>query len=102
VNFPVDFAWTNIQVRDRSSLSRLLSIFGGMEVRLGTVQCRGESRTFESFRVLTDCWTIFEVEGPQGPFEAQLFKDVIIRGGAYKIFRYYDGPPRRHDSARAG
>jgi hypothetical protein len=102
LNFPVDFAWTNIEIRDRSSLSRLLPVFDGLGVRLRTVQCRGAAEAFRTFRVLTDCWTIFDVEGREGPFEAQLFKDVIVRGGGYKIFRYYDAAPRRHDAARAG
>lgn len=102
VGFPIDFAWTNIELRDRRSLSRLLPVFGGLEARFHTVQCRGGTQTFETFHVLTDCWTIFDVEGRDGPFEAQLFKDVIVRGGGHKIFRYYDEMPRRHDPAHAG
>ena len=100
VNFPLDFAWTNIELRDRRSISRLLPVFDGLEARFRTVQCRGETQAFESFRVLTDCWTLFDVEGREGPFEAQLFKDVVVRGGGHKIFRYYDDLPRRYDRAR--
>ncbi len=102
VNFPIDFAWTNIELRDRRSLARLLPVFDGLDARFRTVQCRGATQTFETFEVLTDCWTIFDVEGREGPFEAQLFKDVLVRGGGHKIFRYYDEMPRRHDPARAG
>lgn len=101
VNFPIDFAWTNIELRDRRSVGRLLPMFDDVEARFRAVQCRGATQTFESFHVLTDCWTIFDVEGREGPFEAQLFKDVLVRGGGHKIFRYYDGPPRRHDPALA-
>lgn len=102
VNFPIDFAWTNIELRDRRSLTRLLPVFDGLEARFRTVQCRGAKQTFATFEVLTDCWTIFDVEGREGPFEAQLFKDVLVRGGGHKIFRYYDEMPRRHDPAQAG
>jgi hypothetical protein len=100
VNFPIDFAWTNIELRDRRSITRLLPIFGGLEVGFLTVQCRGGTQTFETFHVLTDCWTMFELEGRDGPFEAQLFKDVLVRSGGHKIFRYYDGLPRRLGSGR--
>lgn len=102
VNFPIDFAWSNIEMRDRRSLTRLLPVFDGLDAHFRTVQCRGATQTFETFEVLTDCWTIFDVEGREGPFEAQLFKDVLVRGGGHKIFRYYDEMPRRHDPARAG
>jgi hypothetical protein len=101
VNFPIDFAWTNIELRDRRSITRLLPIFGGLEVGFLTVQCRGGTQTFETFHVLTDCWTIFELEGREGPFEAQLFKDVLVRSSGHKIFRYYDGLPRRLGSGRS-
>lgn len=102
VNFPIDFAWTNIEMRDRRSLTRLLPVFDGLEARFGAVQCRGATRAFRTFDVLTDCWTIFEVEGKEGTFEAQLFKDVLVRGGGHKIFRYYDEMPRPHGPAQAG
>ena len=101
VNFPLDFAWTNIELRDRRSVSRLLPVFHELDVRFRGVQCRGGIQTFDSFRVLTDCWTLFDVEGREGPFEAQLFKDVVVRGGGHKIFRYYDQLPRRYDPSRA-
>jgi hypothetical protein len=101
VNFPIDFAWTNIELRDRRSITRLLPIFGGLEAGFLTVQCRGGTQTFETFHVLTDCWTLFELEEREGPFEAQLFKDVLVRGGGHKIFRYYDGLPRRLGSGRS-
>lgn len=102
VNFPVDFAWSNIEMRDRRSLTRLLPVFDGTQARFQTVQCRGGIQTFQTFEVLTDCWTIFEVEGREGRFEAQLFKDVLVRGGGHKIFRYYDEMPRRQGPAQAG
>ena len=101
VNFPLDFAWSNIELRDRRSMARLLPVFHELEARFRAVQCRGEAQDFESFRVLTDCWILFDVEGREGPFEAQLFKDVVVRGGGHKIFRFYDQPPRRYDPARA-
>lgn len=96
VGFPADFAWTNIELRNRRSLARLLPVFRGLEPAFLGVQCRGGTRTFETFRVRTDCWTLFTLPGREGPLEARLFKDVLVRGGGHKIFRYYEDLPRSH------
>jgi len=75
-------------------------MFEGLDATSLGVQCLGGTQAFQTFEVLTDCWTLFTVEGREGTFEAQFFKDVLVRGGGHKIFRYYDEPPRRHDAAR--
>ena len=94
VNYPVDFAWENIELRNRRALGRLLLGFEGREATLQSVACRGERQSFETFYVETDCWVTFDL-GSSGRFEAQLFKDVLVREGGFKIFRYYEGEPRR-------
>lgn len=93
VNFPVDFAWTNIQLRNRRALARLFPRLVGRAAEVDAVRRRGEVRTFETFRVHTDCWVRFRTaHGDE--IEAQLFKDVLERGGGFKIFRYYEEPYR--------
>ena len=94
VNFPVDLAWTNIQSRNRSAIARLLPLFEGREPSLRGVGCRGITERFETFSVLTDCWVTFDMDDSPGLLEAQLFKDVLSRGGGHKVFRYYDEEPR--------
>jgi hypothetical protein len=96
VNFPVDFAWSNIQMRNEVALQRIGSLFGDEPLVFRSVECRGGSEVFETFEVLTDCWVIFEREGVAHPYEAQIFKDVLVRGGGHKIFRYYDEEPRAY------
>ena len=98
VNFPLDYAWTNIQNRNARSLGRILPMYGGREIELELVDCRGERARFESFEVLTDCWLVFRLAGQRDLYEAQVFKDVLVRGGGYKIFRYYEEEPRRYAS----
>lgn len=93
VNFPVDYAWLNIQNRSRRALSRLLDLYPGRTLRFESVDCRGKEQRFKSFEVLTDCYVVFKFDGQEAPREAQIFKDVLIRGGDFKIFRYYDGRP---------
>lgn len=44
--------------------------------------------------VLTDCFVVFTVDHGPELWEAQLFKDAVVRGGGHKIFRYYDEEPR--------
>lgn len=95
VNFPVDFAWSNIQLRNQSAVARNDELYEDKTLQLEGVECRGGTETFESFEVLTDCWVTFTADGSQTRYEAQIFKDVLVRGGGYKIFRYYDEPPRR-------
>lgn len=95
VNYPAEMAWANIELRDRSALARLRPGFEGRSATLRAVECRGSSQEFATFRVRTDCWIVFEIEGADGVWEAQLFKDVLERGGGYKIFRYYEEAPRR-------
>lgn len=97
VNFPVDYAWLNIQNRNRRALSRLLDLYPGRTLRFESVDCRGKEQRFHSFEVLTDCYVVFTIEGHDLPREAQIFKDVLIRGGGFKIFRYYDGRPEPYD-----
>jgi len=94
VNFPVDFAWTNIALRNQRGLERLQAAFDGAHPRFQGVECRGETQVFETFEVMTDCWIHFTLPDPERTFEVQAFKDVLVRGGGYKIFRYYDEPPR--------
>lgn len=94
INFPVDYAWQNIENRSRRGLSRLLPIFTERSVRFHGVECRGPTEALESFRVHTDCRVVFTAADALEPWEAQLFKDAMERGGGYKIFRYYDVEPR--------
>lgn len=88
-NFPVDDAWRNVQARNLRARSRLLSRHAGGALSLEGVECVGPEREFESFEVLTDCWTTFTLDG-EGPFRRQLFKDVLVWGDRHKIFRYYE------------
>ena len=94
VNFPVDLAWTNIENRNRRGLERSLPLYRGRELRFEDVQCRGAIRTFATFSVRTDCWVAFSHAGGAEIHEAQIFKDVLVRGGGFKTFRYYDERPR--------
>jgi hypothetical protein len=93
VNFPTDYAWTNIENRNQRALARQFQIFADRRFGFQRVECRGATERFESFQVLTDCWVVFSVEDRPGLFEAQLFKDVLVRGGGLKVFRYYDEEP---------
>ncbi|NNL31142.1 MAG: hypothetical protein HKO77_08975 [Gemmatimonadetes bacterium] len=94
VNFPVDYAWKNIQNRNARGVGRLLPFLADRSVGFQRVECRGGVEAFETFAVQTDCFVVFTVdEGPQ-LWEAQLFKDLLVRGGGHKIFRYYDEEPR--------
>jgi 2-isopropylmalate synthase len=93
VNYPVDLAWANLERRNRRALERTLPRYRGRDLRYRGVRCRGETQAFETFHVLTDCRLAFEdVEGR--PWEAQVFKDVLVRAGGHKIFRYYEERPR--------
>jgi hypothetical protein len=96
VNFPLDYAWANIQARNGRALGRILDVYRGEDLRFGRVECRGETERFETFEVLTDCWIVFARRGEQEAYEVQIFKDVLVRGGGHKIFRYYDEEPRRY------
>jgi len=97
-NFPVDLAWSNIQVRDQSALARIVPTYVGHDPTLHGTECRGSPQHFESFVVLTDCWVLFTLDDATSLVEARLFRDVLLRGGGHKIFRYYDGEPRSHRS----
>ena len=101
VNFPVDFAWENIQRRNARELERALPWYLGRDLEHVRVECRGGLAVFETFRVHRNCWEVFRV-GEEGVLEAQLFKDVLERGGGYKIFRLYaEGAPRPATGAPA-
>ncbi len=94
VNFPVDYAWSNIQNRNARGLGRLLPLFANRDLGFQRVECRGGVEEFETFAVETDCVVVFTLHGGPRLWEAGLFKDVLVRGGGYKIFRYYDEEPR--------
>lgn len=98
VNFPVDQAWENIVLRNRRDMNRILPWYRGRDPELRTVECRGETQEFASFFVLTDCYIVFDA-GAEGVLEAQVFKDVVVRNGGHKIFRYYEGAPRARRGA---
>jgi hypothetical protein len=92
-NFPLDFAWRNVQLRNARDLARILTWYRSRELDLERVECRGKVQPFQSFDVMTDCHVVFRSR-EHGRLEAQIFKDVLVRGGGYKIFRYYDEVPR--------
>lgn len=94
VNYPVDLAWQNIQLRDGRAVSRQIAWFDGRIVEYVRTECRGETQGFRSFVVHTDCVVVFDAREGNG-LEIGLFQDVVERGGGFKIFRYYDDPPRR-------
>ena len=107
VNLPVDYVWEDIQRRNARALTRLLPSMEGRRLSFVDVQCRGPVRSFTTFRVLTDCWVVFDNPdeagaGPVAPrrYEMQLFKDVLVRDGGHKIFRYYEDPPRPTTTGR--
>ena len=88
VNYPVDQAWHNIELRDRAALERLLPRWRGSGHTLEGVRCIGEPAPFHCFEVLQDCW--LKVRAPGGWAEdVQLFKDVLVWRGEHKLFRYY-------------
>lgn len=89
VNYPVDFAWANIQVRNLRARQRQLARFGGHRLSLIGVECRLPDEVFPSFRVLRDCWVTFTVDQEQVD-TVQFFKYAIDWDGQFKIFRYYD------------
>lgn len=102
VNFPLDYAWTNIENRNRKGLDRLLPYFAERQLGYLGVECRGTPQTFETFDVQTDCWLLFVVGDSPERWEVQAFKDVLRRGGGYKIFRYYDEEPRPYRGGTVG
>ena len=102
VNFPVDFAWENIQRRNARELERALPWYLGRDLEHVRVECRGGLEVFETFRVHRDCWVVFRA-GDAGVLEVQLFKDGLERGGGYKIFRLYaERAPRPATGRPAG
>jgi len=102
LNFPLAYAWQNIERRNRRSLERILPLYSGRDLAYLRVECRGETERFETFEVLTDCWVVFAQGSDPGLLEAQIFKDVLVRGGGYKIFRYYDEGPRGYTGSEGG
>jgi hypothetical protein len=94
VNFPVDMAWANIEARNRRAIGRIVPWYAGREPQFRGAECRGATAHFDTFVVLTDCWVVFSFDEDERVLEAQLFKDVLVRGGGHKIFRYYDEEPR--------
>lgn len=90
--FPVDLAWRNVQLRNRRAIPRARGVLSRAEpLEFDSVECRGETQSFETFVVHTDCHTRFRTRGRL--YRLQLFKDVLERNGGLKIFRYYDEDP---------
>ena len=89
VNFPVDFAWDNISMRNRAALSDLFDVYEGRELQFVDAECRGSTEAFASFVVHTDCWVTVRRDGQLVPPQ-QIFKDVLDWEGELKIFRYYE------------
>ena len=92
--YVLEFTWQNIQLRNGRAVRRLThDLAPMMPMAYEGVECRGETQTFQTFKVRTDCWVRFSSR--EGLYEAQLFKDVLERDGGHKIFRYYDESPRK-------
>lgn len=90
--YPTDLAWQNIQLRNGRSIPRAADVLEwARPLEFDSVECFGELETFETFSAHTDCYTHFHSRGRE--YRLQLFKDVLVRHGGYKIFRYYDEDP---------
>lgn len=88
IGYPVELAWRNIEMRNAAARGRLLRRFASDAPTLRGVGCTGETKRFESFAVLTECFLY--LREPAGAVQRfQLFKDVLVRDGEHKIFRYY-------------
>lgn len=107
VGMPVDLVWADIERRNVRALDRIVPALEGRRLNHVDTSCRGPVRSFGAFEVLTDCWVVFDAADQAAPgpvalprYEVQLFKDVLLREGGYKVFRFYEGAPRSA-SARA-
>lgn len=94
VGYPVDLAWENIQLRNDRDILRQFRWFGDREVEHLSTECTGETQSFESFVVHTECVVRFE-DSVEGELEVVLFEDVLERDGGFKVFRFYDHAPQR-------
>ncbi len=90
--YPVDIAWRNIQLRNGAGARRAIARFAGLEgARYSETRCLDEPAVFDSFTVEQDCHVGFFRDGTD--YRVQIFKDAAVRGGGFKIFRYYDEAP---------
>lgn len=88
IGYPVDLAWQNIQIRSAAARSRLLARYAVSGPMLRGVQCEGEQH-FQTFSVITGCYLQLADSAGRSVSRFQLFKDVLVRNGEHKIFRYY-------------
>lgn len=98
VGYPVDLAWENIELRNARDVARQIRWFRDRVVTPGRTVCSGQTQTFETFVVHTDCVVRFQ-DSEEGALEVVLFEDVLERDGGFKIFRFYDHAPRRVPSS---
>ena len=95
--FPLDLAWRNIQLRNQRAVRRAAAALAAVrregDIAYERVDCEGGLRAFQTFSVHTGCYVRFSVAGRR--YKMQLFKDVLVRHGGYKIFRYYDEDPEQ-------
>ncbi len=90
--YPIDLAWQNIQLRNARSIPRAGRVLQEMRpLEFLSVQCEGETESFATFRVHTECHAHFRSRDRE--YRMQLFRHVAERHGGYKIFRYYDEDP---------
>lgn len=98
VGYPVDMAWENIELRNARDVTRQLRWFEERGAEHVSTSCRGETQSFETFVVHTDCIVRFD-EADEGVLEVVLFEEVLERDGGFKVFRFYDHAPRRIESS---
>lgn len=97
VGYPVDLAWENIQLRNERDVVRQFRWFGEREVEHLATECTGETQSFESFVVHTECAVHFE-DSEEGELRVVLFEEVLERNGGFKVFRFYDHAPQHPTS----
>lgn len=92
-DYPLELAWRNIQMRNQRAVPRAAGGLRRTFERSGppefeSVECEGGVESFDTFVVHTDCHVRFRAG--DAAYRVQLFKDVLVRNGGYKVFRYYD------------
>jgi hypothetical protein len=87
VGMPVDYVWSNTDLRSRGQLAETLETYGGAALVVESVRFAGDTTAYEGFLVHRDTWVTTR-DGQGTRREVRLFGSMIETPAGWKVYSY--------------
>ena len=88
-NFPVNFAWTNLNKKCNVGMKKWIAHFGGVNLKFVDIRFDQPKETYAGFQLLRG--TVLTLQNVAGEKrELEILGSVVVKNGRYKLLSYED------------